>query len=204
MDIDVAAELGTSWWQGHDKAFTGIILPFFTSAYFLTWLTINFGKFFQGCVETCICENKEDESQSITKQEGLALAVGALAPLAVGGTGLAIFKIVKGSGSSAPRSDLLSSPRPSFQGKRDSIPSMRDSPPPSYHGMRRGSTPVSIFGEDDDMSFDPDFGDTPLSPRSDPVKPEPAPSTATNAYRPRKNDTLNSWMWSQEVTLGRV
>ena len=65
-------------------------------------------------------------------------------------------------------------------GKQGSLASYKDSPPP-YHGLRRGSTPVSLFGEDDEISFED-------SPRPDTT------STYTNIHRPFKMDPVNRWM----------
>ena len=76
--------------------------------------------------------------------------------------------------------------------KRNQLPSYFDSPD-SFQTSRRGSTPVSMFGEDDDISFQPD------SPymrggQSSFTRPETTSSGYTNIHRAHKSDTINRWM----------
>ncbi|KAK7504183.1 hypothetical protein BaRGS_00004487 [Batillaria attramentaria] len=142
------------------------------------------------CSSDCTCSDTGGE-ESFSRHEGLAAAVGALSPLVLGGAGLGLYHLLKGAGSKLTSPSLpegpgvpdLGSPRPSMS-KRGSLPSYKDSPP-SYHGLRRGSTPVSLFGEDDDLSFDNDW-------RS-PTRPETT-SSITNIHRPKPADPLNRWM----------
>ncbi|KAK7103298.1 uncharacterized protein [Littorina saxatilis] len=136
------------------------------------------------CSAGCTCSDEESDVSSVTKQEGLAAAVGAMTPLVVGGAGLGLYKLLKGAGSSlsGPHGPPeMSSPR--GLPKRDSIPSFKGSPS-SHHGMRRGSTPVSMFGEDDDLSFDESW----KGGRPDTT------SIYTNIHRPSKADGVNRWL----------
>lgn len=135
------------------------------------------------CSAGCTCEDAADTESSVTKHEGLAAAVGALTPLVVGVAGLGLYKVFRASGSSPglPGTDGpdLSSPRP--QMNRSSVPSYMDSPG-SYRGTGRDSTPVSMFAEDDDISF------------NDSASRPDTTSNCTNIHRARKSDAVNRWM----------
>ena len=55
----------------------------------------------QVCGAGCTCRDEDGEDGGgVTKQEGLAAAVGAMTPLVVGGAGLGLYKLLKGAGSS--------------------------------------------------------------------------------------------------------
>ncbi|XP_025104939.1 uncharacterized protein LOC112570620 [Pomacea canaliculata] len=131
----------------------------------------------QSCGKTCSCQDvdDDDEPQVLTKLEGLAAAVGVLTPLVVGVAGLGLYHLLKpASAGLEPR--VSASPRPTFTNK--------PSPPSSW----RGSSPVSVFSEDDEATFYPSDNDAWKSPRPD------TSSTYTNIHRPSKADSINRWM----------
>ncbi|KAL8606545.1 hypothetical protein ACOMHN_015585 [Nucella lapillus] len=111
------------------------------------------------CNRGCTCSEGGDGDRWSTKEERLASAVGALAPLAAGGAGLALYKVLKTVGSSASKAaqgapgDMMpASPR--LTNKRGSWdPSDKDSPPSYRYSGRQGS----LMGEDDAISFDESF-----------------------------------------------